>query len=144
MQFMKRREFVGWVSVGGVVVGTITACKTNTSQQAASEPRADGFHVVGSVNELDQNGQILANDVDGHSVLVVRDPQANDQLLAVNPTCTHAGCIVNWTSEQDSFICPCHGSIFSSDGVVVKGPADKPLPSFVAQIDGSSVIVKPA
>ena len=40
--------------------------------------------------------------------------------------CTHLGCRIT-KFEENKFTCPCHGSQFSVDGNVLKGPADKPL-----------------
>jgi Rieske Fe-S protein len=34
--------------------------------------------------------------------------------------CTHQGCVTDVRNNR--FECPCHGSIFSSDGSVVRGP----------------------
>jgi cytochrome b6-f complex iron-sulfur subunit len=34
------------------------------------------------------------------------------------------------------FVCPCHGSTFSTSGAVVQGPANRALQSFAAQING--------
>ncbi len=42
--------------------------------------------------------------------------------LVLSRKCTHLGCSLQKSSEQ-FFTCPCHGSKFTNDGVVVKGPA---------------------
>lgn len=43
------------------------------------------------------------------------------QLLAVSATCTHKGCIVNWSHADRRFHCPCHGGIFTQDGGIDAG-----------------------
>jgi len=58
----------------------------------------------------------------GRSVALFRDSGGT---YAISRICTHLGCIVN--SSMDGFECPCHGSRFSADGGVVKGPAPQPL-----------------
>ncbi len=49
-------------------------------------------------------------------------------MAAVSNTCTHLGCVVATTDI--GFGCPCHGSRFDADGVVLGGPAPRPLPWF--------------
>lgn len=46
----------------------------------------------------------------------------------IRPVCTHLGCTVAWVSEQDRFICPCHGSQYDAMGRVIHGPAKRALP----------------
>ena len=41
--------------------------------------------------------------------------------------CTHLGCTVNYFQSDQKFHCPCHGSVFARDGVVIHGPAPRPL-----------------
>lgn len=38
------------------------------------------------------------------------------QFIAVSATCTHKGCIVNWSGADRRFHCPCHGGVFTQDG----------------------------
>ena len=59
----------------------------------------------------------------GRMVAVFRNSEG---VHAVSLVCTHLGCIVKPTAE--GFDCPCHGSRYSADGSVVKGPAPRPLP----------------
>jgi Rieske Fe-S protein len=43
------------------------------------------------------------------------------QLIAVSATCTHKGCIVNWSNADRRFHCPCHGGVFTQDGGIDTG-----------------------
>jgi nitrite reductase/ring-hydroxylating ferredoxin subunit len=47
---------------------------------------------------------------------------------AVSASCSHKGCVVTWNNAERSWDCPCHGSIFATDGSVIHGPAVEPLP----------------
>ncbi|HXT36002.1 MAG TPA: Rieske 2Fe-2S domain-containing protein [Chloroflexota bacterium] len=53
-------------------------------------------------------------------IFLVREGQG---LLALEQTCTHQGCAVSWTPNDQRFECPCHGSQFDKQGNVVAGPA---------------------
>ncbi|WP_035985082.1 Rieske 2Fe-2S domain-containing protein [Leptolyngbya sp. KIOST-1] len=46
----------------------------------------------------------------------------------IRPICTHWGCTVDWQADQNRFVCPCHDSQFDSEGRVLAGPAEEPLP----------------
>ena len=49
------------------------------------------------------------------------------EVTAVNATCPHLGCIVNWNSAEKTWDCPCHGGRFSCEGKVLQAPAVKDL-----------------
>lgn len=51
-----------------------------------------------------------------------------NKIKAVSAICTHIGCTINWIEERRRWECPCHGSIFNEKGVVIAGPAPRPLP----------------
>lgn len=42
-------------------------------------------------------------------------------------SCTHLGCTFPWNPTAEQFQCPCHGSRYTPDGSVERGPADRPL-----------------
>lgn len=50
-----------------------------------------------------------------------------DEVVALDPACTHLGCRVRYQPDKDRFLCPCHGGVFDASGKVVSGPPPKPL-----------------
>ena len=63
--------------------------------------------------------------IDGQRVAVHRTE--NGTVVKVSAVCTHMGCIVRWNKAEQTWDCPCHGSRFTADGLVVAGPAEAPL-----------------
>ena len=57
-------------------------------------------------------------------LFVVKDEEG---IFAQSAVCPHLGCLARANPAEDGFFCPCHGSQFSIDGRVIKGPAPKAL-----------------
>lgn len=49
------------------------------------------------------------------------------KITALNPTCTHAGCTVQFNPSENSWDCPCHGGRFDISGRVLTGPPTEDL-----------------
>jgi len=56
-------------------------------------------------------------------------------VAALSDVCTHAGCAVTYQSGSGQLVCPCHGSVFSITGQVLRGPAASPLKVYSATLD---------
>jgi cytochrome b6-f complex iron-sulfur subunit len=144
---MKRREFINWVGLGCLASSlpvAIAACspETSTSANPGSNSATKGWQKVGTVAQLDKTGQLLVENSPIGAVLVVGTSKTAKNLIAVNPTCTHQGCTIDWKAEESKFVCPCHGAKFARDGQAQDGPAKKPLKTYQAKIEGSSVLVQ--
>jgi cytochrome b6-f complex iron-sulfur subunit len=101
--------------------------------------------------EVSEGGGVLAKDKLGNPIpasQILAEPPGSRALiagLAGEPTyltvnadgtldargvvdnCTHLGCTFPWNPVDQQFQCPCHGSRYTSEGVVVRGPAALPL-----------------
>jgi len=55
--------------------------------------------------------------------------KTGENIKIYSSTCTHLGCKIN-QEKNNKFICPCHGSQFSLNDEVIKGPATKNLTQF--------------
>ena len=62
---------------------------------------------------------------EGEKLAVYKD--LSGHVHALQPVCTHAGCIVDWNNAEKTWDCPCHGARYAIDGTVVTGPASKAL-----------------
>jgi Rieske Fe-S protein len=79
---------------------------------------ADSYEEVG-------RGQGRIVKVKGHKVAAFRDQHG--RMHALDPVCTHLGCLVQFNDAEQTWDCPCHGSRFQTDGTVINGPAVKGL-----------------
>lgn len=59
------------------------------------------------------------------TVAIFRD--GDGQLHRYSAVCPHLGCAVKWNPKDTTFDCPCHGSQFDINGVVIQGPAKQGL-----------------
>lgn len=73
------------------------------------------------------------------TILFIRDSETN--IKALDPVCTHMGCITAYNDKTKLIECPCHGSRFDIDGHVAHGPAVKPLKSYAASLSSDRIIV---
>jgi Rieske Fe-S protein len=60
--------------------------------------------------------------------------------FALDNVCTHLGCLIH-PQPSGGFACPCHGSLFTADGQVTRGPAARPLPYLELQWDSTGQLV---
>jgi cytochrome b6-f complex iron-sulfur subunit len=133
---LTRGQFLGiaWIGAIGLVVGEAILALVKYIQPV----NTGGF-----------GGEVFAGNVDDFEVgsvtyilsgrfYIVRN---TDGLLAVWQKCTHLGCAVPWAQDEVQFHCPCHGSLFSPEGVVTGGPAPRPMDIFPIEIRDGEVWV---
>jgi Rieske Fe-S protein len=85
----------------------------------------DSQSLVDSLDEIEPGSGAVMNVGRGKVAVWKHD---DGTLHAVSAACTHKGCIVTWNNADRTWDCPCHGSIFSTDGNVIHGPAVEALP----------------
>lgn len=61
--------------------------------------------------------------------------------FVLSPICTHLGCHVNWIGAAQQFHCPCHGSVYTVEGLNVSGPAPAPLGVFRWKLVGDHIFI---
>lgn len=141
---MDRRIFLQWVGLGWLA-SLLPGCNSQSSgggsPAATTQAPSTSPVSMGPASALDQAGFVLNKDTPLGPVLVTRDATNPDALKAVNPTCTHKGCVVDWKGEQKEFVCPCHEARFAADGAVLGGPASQPLATYEARLENGNILV---
>lgn len=76
-------------------------------------------------------------------VIIVRLAAGNvmSSFTAVQVACTHEGTSINYNASAQNFICPNHGSTFTTSGVVTLGPAATSLKKYDISINGTVMTV---
>jgi glycine/D-amino acid oxidase-like deaminating enzyme/nitrite reductase/ring-hydroxylating ferredoxin subunit len=130
--------FNGWGISNGTAAGLQIASEITTGSRPwgnlydPTRPAPEGFHQSGDTQSLvddvariapGEGGVIIRGD---EKIAVWRDDNGN--LHALSASCTHKGCSVTWNNADQTWDCPCHGSMFEADGAVIHGPAREPLP----------------
>jgi len=66
---------------------------------------------------------------------------SHEKLTVLSATCSHLGCLVNYSKEKGEFICPCHGGRYDLSGKNIAGPPPAPLGLIPAKIENGMVLV---
>lgn len=65
---------------------------------------------------------------------------AQDAFTALTAVCTHEACTITGFASP-SYVCPCHGSRYSTAGQVLNGPATRSLRTFPTQLTGTTLTI---
>lgn len=139
---MNRRTFLNWAGIGLVASYfpiALAACQADSDNSTSATPTTttEDFISLGTEAELESNGYLLNEQ---SKVMVVRD--GGGEIVALNPTCTHRGCTVEWNNEANNLVCPCHDAKFAPDGQVLAQPAVEPLSTYEVRQDNGEILVK--
>lgn len=151
---MERRQFLSWVGVGMLASSLPFALAACTQGGESSEGEGEGGGAGEAIAPLettidDQGFQAVATreQLDLGPVLVETTTmpififEADGEMVALNPTCTHRGCTVD-LQEDGTFLCPCHAAKYTAEGEVTDGPAEAPLTVFEVKAEGDRILVK--
>lgn len=148
-----RRKLLGWL-VGVINLGVFAAIFTPTLRFIADPMRrkkgsdawipviGDGEIAEGETRSVDYR----VNVDDGYMVSPLRYSvflhRSGGEVFAFSPTCPHLGCNVKFHSQNDRYICPCHGGVFSSDGGRISGPPPHGLTKLPAKVENGQIWIQ--
>lgn len=112
----------------------VTAC--GGARFAASS--VEGSRLAIDLAEFGSNDSALI-DVPGGELPIHVRRRPDGTFAALSTRCMHQGCQVD--RSGDRFICPCHGSEYTIDGAVLKGPTERPLIGYRTSADGKRAYV---
>jgi cytochrome b6-f complex iron-sulfur subunit len=135
---MDRKEFLSVLGLGAAAVACSYCFEgCNPADQGPTAPQNVDFTV-----DLSAPANSALRTAGGYiytsGVIVVRTSAG---YLALSSVCTHQGGTVTYDASTNNFYCPVHGSIFSSNGTVLRGPAGSPLTVYKTTLNGTSLRV---
>jgi len=143
---MEREEFLSKLGLGMVLACAgceLVSCskKEDASPNKSTAP-APGS---GTVFTADLSSSLLniGDTKVASGVILARIAAGNtaSSFTAVQVACTHEGTSINYNQNQGKFICPLHGSEFSTNGQVLLGPATASLQKFTVTVTGNIATV---
>lgn len=97
-----------------------------------------GTQLVLPLSALPEGGSALVEAPEGQLPIYIRW-LAPGRFSAVSTRCMHRGCQVEPASDR--LVCPCHGSEYTFEGGVLKGPTEQPLVRYRVSADDSQVYI---
>jgi menaquinol-cytochrome c reductase iron-sulfur subunit len=151
---MSRRQFLSY-TLGGAsafMAGGVVIPMLRFAVDPILQPKADAAWIKvveeSKITNEPKSFTFQVHQVDGW---YESDPElaawiskgSDGKVFALNPTCKHLGCTVNWNNNpefKDQYFCPCHGAHYTSDGKNL-AVAPKPLDEYDVKIENGFVYV---
>jgi cytochrome b6-f complex iron-sulfur subunit len=135
---VNRREMLKiiWAGLGAVALLEIAGISVAYTQPRLAEGEFGGVITVGALEDFPPGS--VTHVPDGRFYL---SRLKDGGLMAVYQRCTHLGCNVPWDQTQEKFVCPCHNSKFTTEGVVLNPPAPRPLDLFNVIVEDGMIKV---
>lgn len=144
---MNRREVVQKFLLGGTVLAIVPSVLESCSKDPnTANPGSNpgGTPPAGSKIDLDLSAvENSALNTTGSSKIVSNILIINlgGTFIALSSICTHEGCTVGYNKTAGDIECPCHGSVYSTSGSVINGPAPSALRKYPVTVTGTVLSV---
>jgi len=141
LQACQAASCVALGSIIGACGGGGGSSPSNVPQLSIVNGNVSGSAVVvqiDSTSPLAAAGGAAMVRSSGGSFLVSRTGQ--ETFTALTSTCTHETCTITGF-DNANYVCPCHGSKFTTAGRVINGPASAPLRTFATQFSNNVLTI---
>src|SRR5688572_23780271 len=148
-----RRRFLSRVisTIQAAIGGTLGVILGGSIVSPGLAKRQETWLPAGSIGALPQGEptpvMIRIAKQDGYTQVVERRTvflvkTGEQDVTALDSTCTHLGCRVSWDSASQELRCPCHGGAYEKTGDVKAGPPPGPLARLATRVDGDRILVQ--
>lgn len=131
--------FAGLIGVG-VVLGSIkiplpSKANVTTTTTQSGVPKGS----IANINDLKVGTPVYFQYPQGYPNILLK--KADGTVSALSLLCTHVCCECEYVPSNSVIACPCHGSVFDSNGNVLQGPAAVALPTVEISIDNNGYVI---
>ena len=135
---MNRRELIRSIAAGTATVFIVPSFLSSCQEDQPEPDNPDNeltidLTVPNNSSLSSEGGSKVFDDV-----IVIN---TGEGFIALSSVCTHQGCQVTYNHGTENLPCPCHGSVFSTTGAVLNGPASSPLKKFDVMQEGDILTV---
>lgn len=139
---MNRRELIRNIAAGTATIFVVPTVLTSCEEDLPDPDNGnDPDNNVLTINLTDAKYSSLlpagGSKVEGEIIIF----NTGDGFIALSSVCTHQGCQISYDHGSSNLPCPCHGSIFSTTGSVLNGPAASPLKKFAITREGDILTI---
>ena len=138
---MNRRELIKNVAAGTitlfVVPAAFTSCEKDPIDPDDNNPDNTNLTIdltASKYSNLGSEGGFVKEE----GVIIIN---TGEGFIALSSICTHQGCMVSYDPGNDNLPCPCHGSVYSTSGSVLQGPAENPLKKYELTQEGDILTI---
>jgi nitrite reductase/ring-hydroxylating ferredoxin subunit len=139
---ISRRSFLGGTALvvlpalcGGCGTDGVTMIDLPSVVNNTIAMRLDAYPMLAAV------GDSIVGRAAGRADPIIIARIDDGTFAAVDALCTHMQCTVAYNALNLTFDCPCHDSTYEIDGRVIGGPAPRPLRTYSAQSDGTTLTI---
>jgi cytochrome b6-f complex iron-sulfur subunit len=136
---MNRRELIRNIAAGTATVFIVPSFLTSCQEDQPEPENPDANKL--SIDLTSPNNSSLGSAGGSKVVENIIIINTGDGFIALSSVCTHSGCQVTYDHGSENLPCPCHGSIFSTSGMVLNGPASSPLRTYDVMQEGDILTI---
>lgn len=146
---ISRRKMMGLVvgvinlgligAIVGPMVGFAAAPLGNKRKSRWVELMDESRIKPGEVKEVNYSLLVVDGYHEVEQKFTVFLRRSEEDVICIDPACTHLGCRVDYHADQHKFICPCHGGVFDDEGTNKSGPPPKPLERHPVKVEAGKI-----
>ena len=139
---MNRRDLIKSIAAGTVTLFVVPAAFTSCEKDSMdpddnNNPDDTTLTIDLTVAKYNNLGSAGGFVKEGDIIII----NTGDEFIALSNICTHQGCMVSYDPGNNNLPCPCHGSVYSTSGSVLQGPADAPLKKYELTQEGDILTI---